>query len=221
METQLLTPKQIALLKAIGAARPIADAFYLTGGTALAGFYLFHRYSEDLDFFSEQEIDPLGISSFFAALKDRLSIKTVDYQQTFNRNLYFLHFADGEVVKTEFTFFPFAAVEKRQPTEYGIAIDSIRDIAVNKLFSIYQRAVARDYLDLFFLVQKYGATIGDLVRQARIKFDTPIDALQLGTQFSKAGEVRDYPRMAAPLDHSKWQRFFRDEAKKLKPEILK
>ena len=29
--------------------------FYFTGGTALSFFYLQHRYSEDLDFFSERK----------------------------------------------------------------------------------------------------------------------------------------------------------------------
>jgi predicted nucleotidyltransferase component of viral defense system len=31
--------------------------FYLTGGTALAAYYLRHRLSEDLDFFAEKEFE--------------------------------------------------------------------------------------------------------------------------------------------------------------------
>lgn len=31
------------------------EIFYLTGGTALSVFYLKHRLSEDLDFFTEEE----------------------------------------------------------------------------------------------------------------------------------------------------------------------
>lgn len=48
---EILTPFQKELLKAIGDSK-LADNFYLTGGTALAAFYLQHRYSEDLDFFT-------------------------------------------------------------------------------------------------------------------------------------------------------------------------
>ena len=33
----------------------ISDNFYLTGGTALSAFYLYHRYSVDLDFFTKDE----------------------------------------------------------------------------------------------------------------------------------------------------------------------
>ena len=34
---------------------PEADSFYLTGGTALSAFYLRHRRSDDLDFFTSTE----------------------------------------------------------------------------------------------------------------------------------------------------------------------
>ena len=54
---EILTPFQKQLLKAIGDS-PLADSFYLTGGTALAAFYLQHGFSEDLDFFSS---DPNAI----------------------------------------------------------------------------------------------------------------------------------------------------------------
>lgn len=44
-------------------SRVITDNFYLTGGTALSEFYLQHRLSEDLDFFSEQELRHSEIAS--------------------------------------------------------------------------------------------------------------------------------------------------------------
>lgn len=43
----VLTPFQEELLRAI-AGTEIGEAFFLTGGTALAAFYLHHRLSEDL-----------------------------------------------------------------------------------------------------------------------------------------------------------------------------
>ncbi|MCZ7666433.1 MAG: nucleotidyl transferase AbiEii/AbiGii toxin family protein [Chloroflexi bacterium] len=45
-----MTSFQKELLKVIGRSS-LGDNFYLTGGTALAAFYLQHRFSEDLDFF--------------------------------------------------------------------------------------------------------------------------------------------------------------------------
>ncbi len=55
MGKSILTPDQKRLLEYISKDPKITDKFYLTGGTALAEFYLQHRLSEDLDFFSETE----------------------------------------------------------------------------------------------------------------------------------------------------------------------
>jgi len=49
----ILSVNQQKLLQLIGKDKIICDNFYLTGGMALAEFYLHHRFSEDLDFFSE------------------------------------------------------------------------------------------------------------------------------------------------------------------------
>jgi len=51
MAKTILTPIQQSLLSALSKESTVVDNFYLSGGTALAEFYLYHRYSEDLDFF--------------------------------------------------------------------------------------------------------------------------------------------------------------------------
>ncbi len=50
----LLTPTQMTFLQYLKKT-PLVKDFYLTGGTALAAFYLFHRYSFDLDFFTKDK----------------------------------------------------------------------------------------------------------------------------------------------------------------------
>jgi dihydrofolate reductase len=50
--TDALNPFQRALLEAFFRR---AHNFYLTGGAALAGFYLGHRRTEDLDLFTTDE----------------------------------------------------------------------------------------------------------------------------------------------------------------------
>jgi len=59
-----------------------------------------------------------------------------------------------------------------------------------------------------------------LVKKAKIKFDWNIDLLQLGSQFLKSQEVKDYPRMIKKIEHKEWQDFFIKEAKKLEKDIL-
>lgn len=202
----------------MGREKFILENFYLTGGTPLAVFYLGHRYSEDLDFFSEKEFDILPIDIFFSQLKKEMSILKIDFEQSYNRNLFFLHFSD-EILKLEFTFFPFLRIEAGKKN-YNLDTDSLLDIAVNKLFTVYQRTKARDYIDLYFICREKGFEISDLIKKARIKFDWHIDPIQLGTQFLKVSEAEDKPKMIKKLDFKLLNKFFIDEAKKLESEIL-
>jgi predicted nucleotidyltransferase component of viral defense system len=102
-----------------------------------------------------------------------------------------------------------------------VTIDSLLDIAVNKVFTIYQRTKARDYIDLYCICKKNEFSLAELIKKAIVKFDTPIDPMQLGTQFIKAQEVSDYPRMLQDIPPQEWQEFFIAEAKKLQPQVIK
>lgn len=51
---QILTDLQKKILKVL-VSLPDKDAFCLTGGTALSAFFLKHRKSQDLDFFTSTE----------------------------------------------------------------------------------------------------------------------------------------------------------------------
>lgn len=218
--TKILTENQLKILEKINGDKFLTRNFYLTGGTALAEFYLKHRFSEDLDFFSEQEFDAEAIAVFFQKNKTDLKIKKVDFEQSYNRNLFFLYIdIDKEIIKTEFTYFPFERIEKTKKIK-NISIDSALDIAVNKIFIIYQKERARDYIDLYFLIQKYKWSIEELVKKAKIKFDWHIDYLQLGAQFIKAENVSDYPKMIKNIPEKKWVDFFIKEAEKLKIKIV-
>lgn len=214
----ILSPNQIKILDLLGREKNVVKNFYLTGGTALAEFYLWHRLSEDLDFFSEKEFNPQDISVILKKISKSAGIKKVDFEQSFNRNLFFLELKN-DVVKTEFTYFPFPGIDPRKKYK-GIAVDSLRDLAVNKIFTVYQKPRARDFIDLYFIIQKTGWKIPELIKQAKIKFDWHVDALQLGSQFLTVTEVKDFPRMIKKIEPNRWRGFFIEEAKKLGQDIL-
>ena len=213
----ILSDNQQKVLEIISQSKDICQNFYLTGGAALAEFYLQHRLSEDLDFFSESEIDPQIIFSFLKSIKEKAGFEKIDAQQSFNRNLFFLHFPD-EIIKTEFTYFPFPGIEKGL-LKGDLRIDSLLDIAVNKVFTIYQKPRARDYIDLYFITQKMGWDMDSLLKKARIKFDWHIDLLQWGSQLLQAEQVKDYPKMIKEVNPKEWQEFFIKEARKIKKDI--
>ncbi len=216
---KILSSDQIKFLDLFVKERSFSNKFYLTGGTTLTEFYIPYRYSEDLDFFSENEINIMEIVVFLKAIQKKLNYKTFDIKTSFNRNIIMLSFFDYDL-KLEFTYFPFARLYETKVID-GLKIDSIKDIAINKLFTIYQNPRSRDFIDLYMINMKYKYRINDLTKLARLKFDWNVDLIQLGSQFLKARELKDYPRLIKKLDEKKWQKYFIDESKNLGRDILK
>ena len=220
MAREILSPLQKKFISLLAENKPLKEKFCLTGGTALAGYYLHHRYSEDMDLFSLNQINLLELNVFIKEIKPILKIKKIDFQQSFNRNIYFLH-TKNDILKAEFTYFPFEPVEKPIKRD-GIFVDSIMDLAVNKAFTIYKQPRARDFIDLYCILSKYKAiSFQKLLKMARIKFDSEIDPIQLGTQLIKAKDIQDLPCMLKKIDNKIWRRFFTDEAKILSKKIFK
>ncbi|MBI2100195.1 MAG: nucleotidyl transferase AbiEii/AbiGii toxin family protein [Candidatus Vogelbacteria bacterium] len=215
----ILSDNQKSILTLLSNEKAIGGNFYLSGGTALAEFYLQHRWSEDLDFFSEKEVDPESISATFKKIQPAAGIETVTYEQSFNRNLFFLKLADDSI-KTEFTYYPFPRIEVGQTVNH-LKIDSLLDIAVNKLFTIYQKPRSRDFIDLYSILKsKPEWDLRSLTEKAQIKFDHYLDPLQLSAQFVKSETLKDYPKMIAEIPATEWQTFFLREAESLSSSKL-
>ncbi len=217
-QPSILTPAQQQFLTLFAQSSPLTKLFYLTGGAALAAYYVPYRYSEDLDFFSEKEVDTQSISVFLKSIKPHLGYRSMDFNTSYNRNLFFLQFPK-ETLKVEFTYFPFPPIETPQ-NKAGILVDSLLDIAVNKLFTIYQQPRSRDFMDLYMIHASYRLSLAELMKKARIKFDWHIDPLKLGSQLLQARTLKDYPKLVKPLKDTLWQEYFTKEAKKLKSDIL-
>lgn len=215
----ILTSQQKLFLKVFGQNKSISKKFYLTGGTVLTAFYIPYRLSEDLDFFSENEIETKEILAFFGKVKEKLGYQKIDFNTSFNRNIFFLNFNKYQL-KLEFTYFPFPQIEKSKIIE-GVKIDSLMDIAVNKLFTIYQNPRSRDFTDFYMISKKYKFRTDELLKKAKVKFDWHIDLLKLGSQFLLVKELKDYPKLIAKLDEKDWQGYFEKEAKRLGTKILK
>lgn len=219
MGKTILTSVQREILNFLSKNTDFASSFYFTGGTALSEFYLQHRLSEDLDFFCEKEIDDLWLTTLIESIKKNLKTGKTDIQKSFNRNLVFFP-VGGEVIKMEFTYFPFGHIQEPKRIG-GIKIDSLIDLAVNKFFTIYQKPTPRHFIDLYLIIKKKEVEWKELSKLARIKFDTVIDPLQLGTSLVKSKDITGLPKMLIKLDETKWRDFFYKKALELKSEIGK
>ena len=217
---EILTLEQTKVLNLISKEDYIVRKFYFTGGTPLSVFYLAHRISEDLDFFSEQEIYLPSIERFIGKIKQKLKLVKIDYRKFLGLHSFYLFFDKDNYLKIDFSYYPFPPIKKGIKYK-NIAVDSLYDIAVNKVHTISMQARARDFIDVYFIVKEKGYNFEKLLMDAKAKFDWHIDSIQLGTQLIKATEVKDYPLMLKKIDHKEWQNFFIEEAKKLKKEIFK
>lgn len=216
-----LTKQQINVLSFINSELLLYKSFYFTGGTCLSEYYLHHRYSEDLDFFSEQEFNPMDVTALFKSKKNRLGYKEIDFQQSFNRNIYHLIFSSDYSLKVEFTYFPFGRIDDSLKKD-NLSVDSLKDIAVNKVFTIMQKPRGRDFYDLYFILRHETEwSFKELLKLARMKFDFHIDYLQFGANLMEVTKLKDDPLLIHKVDNKEVEKFILGEAKKFGKDIVK
>ena len=157
-----------------------AKNFYWTGETLLSYHYLKHRYSVDLDFFSEELYHDDEYLLFIDDLKKTLEVKEIQYNIKHNRRIFSLE-KDDETLKLEMVYFPFSSVKKRENlSEFGIRIDSLEDIMTNKALSTFQRYEVKDVYDLYYyLQQKDSQKIDFLIENVEKKFGVQIEKMIL------------------------------------------
>lgn len=133
--------------------------------------------------------------------------------------MYFLQFNAQKILKLEFTYYPFVQIESPIKRN-GLLVDSVIDIATNKLFTIVQNPRGRDYYDLYSIIQTYHYPMEKLRKLAKLKFDWDVDVLQLGTQFNTVAQYVDDPILTNNDNRSRMIDFFKKEAIQLKSRIL-
>mgnify|MGYP001561364111 CR=1 FL=1 len=181
-----------------------SDQFYLTGGTALAYFYLKHRQSNDLDFFTsvEEIIGPFShqlekhlLTKGFACKRQRALHSFVELVVSLDEETTLIHLA----LDSTFRFEPV----KEFPEYPRLKIDNLMDIASNKLLALFGRAALRDFIDVYFLVQKRHLSKKQLIKAAVSK-DPGFDLYWLGVAFERIHTFNpDSPDMLLLLEQVK------------------
>lgn len=220
MGKTILTPQQLKFLGFIQNEPQITKRFYLTGGTALSEFYLRHRVSEDIDLFTEkEEVDQRLVDVFLRKASPVLSIARINKSQFLGLVSYELIFRNKKKLKVDFSYYPFPRIHKG--TKYkNLAVDSVYDIAVNKLHTLFMQPRGRDYIDLYFIMRDHDYSLNKLIMDAKAKFDWDIDRLTLGSQFMRVKDFHETPRMLVPFNRKYMEKFFLFLTKKLEKEIL-
>lgn len=215
MEQNVLTDIQKKALAVVFSEQKLND-FYLTGGTALAAYYFQHRLSDDLDFFTATEPDKQFLHIFANRLKIIIGASSYRFEHPYDRNIFLFTIADGEL-KIEFTYYPFQQLETPALRD-GNRIDSLADIAANKIMTLIDRFDPKDFVDLFFILKQ--KTLDETRRDMAKKFNFTIEALTLGSEFAKAQRIKALPKMIKPLTVKELKMFFTELAKTLHKEVL-
>lgn len=197
-----LYPLQDSVLSRFAA---IATPFYLTGGTALSREYLGHRYSDDLDFFSNDHPEFSAAAehclSGIRTMFDDVDIGTIT--PSFVR--FFIHENDLELKVDLVNDVPWHSGDILQGKLYP-AIDNPLNILSNKI-SALPREEAKDIADIIFTARAFPFNWMEIIAEAKKK-DLWVDELDVSRMIASAPlDALETLRWVAVPD---WRRMERD-----------
>lgn len=198
--------------------------FYLTGGTALSLFYLKHRKSNDLDFFTNNPelILPFsynleeGLKKINCATQRQRGLHSfVELMVTKNNDSTIIHLAQDAPYRIE----PL----KQFPQYPKLNVDSLTDIAANKLLALFGRAALRDFIDVYFLINKKYVDFQEMVSNAKQK-DPGFDLYWLGVALERINTFKDGSSemllLLEKVDYSQMLSFFNQWREKITKELM-
>jgi predicted nucleotidyltransferase component of viral defense system len=202
-----------------------SNEFYLTGGAALSFFYLRHRKSNDLDFFTNNPELILPFSYNLEENLKRINCLTqrqrglhsfVEILATKDKESTVIHLAQDT---------PYRIESLKQFPEYPkLKVDSFIDISTNKLLALFSRATLRDFIDIYFLIKRGHFVAEDLVANAKEK-DPGFDLYWLGVALERINTFKeDSPEMLLLLEEVDFGyilTFFNQWREKIARELIK
>lgn len=175
--------------------------FYLTGGTALSAFYLHHRLSDDLDFFSHGvELDSIPKLMDETAKKLDLPLEKI------RTSVGFMRFSIGDGLKIDVVAdTDFRVGSPELVGEY--MVDSLKNIAVNKVCAILGRLDTKDYIDTYFLLKERGFDIFELLSLGQ-KRDAGMELFVWASLIADVKQLSIMPKMLRPVSLDDVKIFF-------------
>jgi hypothetical protein len=161
-----LTPLQRDLLDAFFARE---QRLFLTGGGALAGFYLGHRTTEDLDLFAVPGVDldePLRALGAAVVALGAVVVPRSTYPDF--RRMLVMRGNGTETCVVDLVVDRAPVVDPEKARFGEVRVDTEREIAANKICTLLSRSEVKDLVDLSGLVRR-GIDIDQAFADARKK----------------------------------------------------
>ncbi len=181
------------------------DGFFLTGGGALGGFHLSHRPSEDLDLFA---VPPANLDAGERALHDAASacgaaLRSVERFPDFRR---FVAERGEERTVVDLVLDRAPQLSPEKPRFGQVRVDSLEEIAANKVCALLSRNEPKDLVDLDRLLRA-GLPLEEVLKDAELK-DAGVSPASLAFVLDqwRIGEEAALPGDADPRELERFRR---------------
>lgn len=196
----------------------IGSEFYLSGGTALAEFYLQHRYSDDLDLFTRNAARIADARPHVLRALEKSNLQVRERREG-EQMLQYLVEGDPR------PHHPLRKIDVLLDTEPifaepefrgAVKVDGLLSIAVNKVATVFSRGEPKDCVDLYFILQQKPFELEALLPLAAQK-DPGFDELRFAVALAGVADFQDLPRflqdyMVVPLNEDELIRFCAETA---------
>jgi hypothetical protein len=195
--------------------------FYLSGGTALAEYYLGHRLSFDLDLFTSQE----GLIPSFSRSIERAFSQAgwgVDVVRRFASHVEMALTWEGDTLRLDLALDSPFKWDACLSSEQGVRVNGYRDLIAEKTLAYYGRSEPRDAVDLFFILERESlADLMDLASRKDRGFDGYWFAAALNKSEGFPDDAERWPvRMLVPFDPVELKRIFRASAMEIMSRVV-
>lgn len=138
--------------------------FYLTGGTCLSRFYVEKRYSDDLDFFTNQSPRySFAIKNIKKALNENFQLTVEVESKDFTR------FKIDDLLQVDFVNDISFRYKEPVVSEEHYLIDTIENILSNKLTAVVGRDNPKDIFDIYLIWKFYEVNWEQILETAHKK----------------------------------------------------
>jgi hypothetical protein len=209
MFTKTLLPDTFRAIQLVSGISEIKEA-YLAGGTALA-LQLGHRISVDLDFFTRHEFNEKALAAKPTSLPEFVQAGTAKWT------------VQGKIKHTKFSIFYYEYPLLEPPLLFkNIQLTSLADIAAMKIHALESRGTRRDFVDVYFLAQKY--TLEEMLtfyqKKCAVLEDRLYSILRALDYFEDAEQEKKMSKMIATVTWKEIKGYFRKETRRLAEKKL-
>ncbi|HEV7672085.1 MAG TPA: nucleotidyl transferase AbiEii/AbiGii toxin family protein [Thermoanaerobaculia bacterium] len=190
---------------------------HLGGGAALAGAYLGHRMTGDIDLFVHDADDMRILVDSLPALVKRGGISVALLRDVGHLVRARLSEPDGRSVEVDIVHEPSVDLSDPPPPIDGVVVESLMDLRASKLTCILSRSEPRDLVDLLFLDRAGYPPEKDL--GLAIRKDAGIDPGVLAWLLGQF-PVNPLPEMLEPLSPKELEEFRIALAERLRRSTL-